>query len=266
MSQNQYSLAPPMSPRSISGKQCSLSVATVLLIVAGFLVGTLFTQKCHMVLSEEADDNLIANTWVGVTLLAGSSVGDLARTAHWRRGSGRRSAACRDRNLSGEKHNTGRLAGDYTAEAIKAGVVLALVLIGVTLNIIIRDTSHTDTGLYHLPQMVWMSLTGLVPGLGLLHHRFGYNSTWLALVAPFFDLLGGARLTALGGSLVFSLLILHGLFAALRDPYRNLARMRLVSGLCSSARRSRGPSCPPWPRPARICRFSRWPSWSGGCC
>ena len=157
----------------------ALSVATVLLIVAGFLVGTLFTQKCHMVLSEEADDNLIANTWVGVTLLAGVllaislalPIGGVVLAA----------ALLLVATATYLERNAIRAALPVItpAEALKAGVVLALVLIGVTLNTS-RDTSHTDTGLYHLPQMVWMSLTGLVPGLGLLHHRFGYNSTWLA--------------------------------------------------------------------------------------
>jgi hypothetical protein len=43
----------------------------------------------------------------------------------------------------------------------------------------------TDTGLYHVGTIRWLSEHGAVEGIGLLHHRFGFGSIWFALAAPF---------------------------------------------------------------------------------
>lgn len=42
-----------------------------------------------------------------------------------------------------------------------------------------------DTALYHQPVIEWMSSRGLVPGLALIHFRFGFTSSWLALTSLF---------------------------------------------------------------------------------
>ncbi|MEP7362834.1 MAG: hypothetical protein ABI972_06230 [Acidobacteriota bacterium] len=42
-----------------------------------------------------------------------------------------------------------------------------------------------DTALYHQPAIEWMSARGLVPGLALVHFRFGFTSSWLALTSLF---------------------------------------------------------------------------------
>ncbi|MGB0564451.1 MAG: LIC_10190 family membrane protein, partial [Spirulinaceae cyanobacterium] len=41
-----------------------------------------------------------------------------------------------------------------------------------------------DTGLYHYQATRWFAEYGTVPGLALVHHRFGTNSAWFALAAP----------------------------------------------------------------------------------
>lgn len=40
------------------------------------------------------------------------------------------------------------------------------------------QTSHYDTGLYHLQSVTWASSFPIVPGLANLHDRFGFNSTF----------------------------------------------------------------------------------------
>lgn len=42
-----------------------------------------------------------------------------------------------------------------------------------------------DTALYHQPLIEWLSSDGLAPGLGLVHYRFGFTSSWLALASVF---------------------------------------------------------------------------------
>lgn len=46
-----------------------------------------------------------------------------------------------------------------------------------------RGIMHMDTGLYHAQAIRWIEEYGVVPGLGNLHGRFGYNSASLALCA-----------------------------------------------------------------------------------
>jgi hypothetical protein len=42
-----------------------------------------------------------------------------------------------------------------------------------------------DAGLYHFQVVQWLSKYGAVPGLALIHARFGFTSAWFALAAPF---------------------------------------------------------------------------------
>jgi hypothetical protein len=42
-----------------------------------------------------------------------------------------------------------------------------------------------DTGLYHYQMLRWLNQAGTVPGLALLHFRFGFSSSWFALAAAF---------------------------------------------------------------------------------
>jgi hypothetical protein len=43
----------------------------------------------------------------------------------------------------------------------------------------------TDTGLYHAGAIRWLSQYGTVYGIGLVHFRLGFTSSWFALAAPF---------------------------------------------------------------------------------
>ncbi|MBW4549837.1 MAG: hypothetical protein KME35_01730 [Aphanocapsa sp. GSE-SYN-MK-11-07L] len=45
--------------------------------------------------------------------------------------------------------------------------------------------STYDLGLYHFGTMKWLAEYGALPGLGLIHFRFGFTSAWFALAAVF---------------------------------------------------------------------------------
>ena len=47
---------------------------------------------------------------------------------------------------------------------------------------------YFDTGLYHVQAVKWINEYGTVPGLGNLHHRLAFNSSWFYFSA-FFDIL-----------------------------------------------------------------------------
>lgn len=61
---------------------------------------------------------------------------------------------------------------------------LAVVLL-LAIALLAQGSTLSDTGLYHLQLVQWLGRTGSVPGLALLHDRFGFTSTWFALSAPF---------------------------------------------------------------------------------
>lgn len=62
-----------------------------------------------------------------------------------------------------------------------------------------------DTGLYHYQAIEWLRLHGTVPGLALLHGRFGTNSSWFALAAPLNVGIFREKITACLGGLTFLL-------------------------------------------------------------
>lgn len=71
-----------------------------------------------------------------------------------------------------------------------------------------------DTGLYHSGHIQWLSRYGTVPGVALIHYRFGFVTSWLALAAPFDDALSGAHLTTVVTGFSFMIAALHLLVCA----------------------------------------------------
>ena len=80
-----------------------------------------------------------------------------------------------------------------------------------------------DTKLYHYQLIKWLSNYGSVPGLGLIHDRFGFVSSWFALSALFDAGVFEARLAPLLGGLSLLLAFIR-LFLVLRRIFSNRAR------------------------------------------
>lgn len=73
-----------------------------------------------------------------------------------------------------------------------------------------------DSGLYHVQVIKWLSEFGLVPGLGLVHSRFGFISSWFTLPASLNHGMFESRIAALPGALCLLLLLIHALLALQR--------------------------------------------------
>lgn len=83
-----------------------------------------------------------------------------------------------------------------------------LVVIGLILDLSTRRAANPDTGIYHAQAIHWLELYPAIPGLGNLHTRFAFNSSWLVINAFFsFAFSGLQSFHALPGLLilVFSL-------------------------------------------------------------
>ena len=72
-----------------------------------------------------------------------------------------------------------------------------------------RVVTWYDTGLYHFQVIRWLSRFGVVPGLALIHHRFGFTSSWFALATPFNAGILEARSSAVTGGFVLLLALLQ---------------------------------------------------------
>lgn len=100
--------------------------------------------------------------------------------------------------------------GEYLAQGWKAygfsKKILLLVLIVLWAFFTSRGYIHYDSDLYHAQNIRWIEEYGVVPGLGNLHERFAYNSSFFALSALYsMKFLTGESLHACSG--YFALLL-----------------------------------------------------------
>lgn len=89
-----------------------------------------------------------------------------------------------------------------------AGVQLAIAL-AAALFLAFSTDAFYDTGLYHHQMVNWLSEYGSVPGLALIHNRFGFTSSWFALIAPLQTGVLKDRLITGMNSFVFVLMVLQ---------------------------------------------------------
>ena len=103
-------------------------------------------------------------------------------------------------------------------------LLLVLLILGLVIDLSTRRPANPDTGIYHAQAIQWMETYPVVPGLGNLHSRFAYNSSWLVVNALFsFAFLGIRSFHVLPG-LTFFLFCLSGM-AVLRKIGAGKARL-----------------------------------------
>lgn len=62
-------------------------------------------------------------------------------------------------------------------------LVFLLLALGITILSATTTPENPDTGIYHAQAIRWIETYKAVPGLGNLHERFAYNSSWLVINA-----------------------------------------------------------------------------------
>ncbi len=135
------------------------------------------------------------------------------------------------------------------------GYVLAALLFLTVIEISTHTPGNPDTGLYHAQTIRWIETFPVVPGLGNLHSRLAYNSSWLTLNALFsFAFLGGQSYHSLPGLIVLitcAQLLHRGL--RLLPTYMLFAP--LVKGGMSRQRQGGLPPLKPYSSPASYLRL-----------
>ena len=90
---------------------------------------------------------------------------------------------------------------------MKCTFLSVAVIIGVVLWTVITP-QHYDTYLYHAQAIRWIEEYGIVPGLGNLHYRFAYNSSYMTLQALFsFKWLVGQSFHVMNGFITVFMLL-----------------------------------------------------------
>ena len=110
------------------------------------------------------------------------------------------------------RRSLGRLLCQPAAGAILGLSALALGLSAYCSQVIV----WYDTGLYHIQVIKWLSEYGLVPGLALIHSRFGFISSWFTLPAVFNHGILEDRVASLPGAFCLTLMLGHSLLAFVR--------------------------------------------------
>lgn len=90
----------------------------------------------------------------------------------------------------------------------KVFLLILVLLVGIVLLITSSPIRHYDTLLYHAQSIRWIEEYGIVKGLGNLHNRFAYNSSFFCLQALFgMPYIFGQSLHAVNGFCVCLFLI-----------------------------------------------------------
>jgi hypothetical protein len=121
------------------------------------------------------------------------------------------------------------------------------------------EPGNVDSGLYHLPSIRWYERFRVIPGLGNLHGRFAFNSSFLVASAAFgFTDLAGQTLFPLNGLLF--LVVCWRLLGQIRSatPYRFLALAVLVLILYYLIRQVFSPTTDLWGTLLPVTIFMIW--------
>lgn len=103
-----------------------------------------------------------------------------------------------------------RIYAIFNPKLYRACLLIALI----TAGFMGSQVYWIDTGLYHYGAVRWLVEHGIVPGLGLLNSRLGWQSAWFAFAAPFNPLVLDSRGTVVANGFILLLAIAHWWLAA----------------------------------------------------
>lgn len=184
-----------------------LTIAWAGLILICFLIGTGVLNFTKAGCFEEIGDRFIVSTWLGVitlsvALLTTSIIFPLSPSV----------GVVVAVSVAAAAMMSYRTTTEITAlyAVISSDVTLKFFCINFSVAALAaRPVRSFDTGLYHFQAIQWLSRFGAVPGLALIHNRFGFTSSWFGLVAPFNDGIFEARTSTLLGGFILVLFTFH---------------------------------------------------------
>ncbi|MBD2123949.1 LIC_10190 family membrane protein [Trichocoleus sp. FACHB-262] len=174
------------------------TIAWTGLILVCFLIGIGILNSVKADCFERIGDRFIIAVWLGlvilcVSLLAVSLILPLSPLV------GAMVSVC----IAAVAIRSHRTRTEIVAfrSVVSPGLIFGFLILELGIAALIsRPITYGDTGGYHFQAIQWLSEFGVVPGLALIHDRFGFISSWFALAAPFNSGIFEARsLTATNG-------------------------------------------------------------------
>ena len=154
----------------------------VILIVATSIIGTALLNLWNITSFQYTKDRIIVAVWLGIVvisiaLLTVSLVFPLSPLT-----GGVLILGFVALSISSATTRTevNRLRLQLSLKTIIKISALALIIASTTA----RPITWLDTGLYHAGAIRWMAEYAAVPGVGLIHDRFGWTTSWFAFNAP----------------------------------------------------------------------------------
>ena len=159
-----------------------LSIIWIALLPVFYLIGGSLLDKFEADVFSQTEDRLFVAVWLGIVVLASSLLAtSLVLPIHPLIAMA--VVICLTALLIKPKHIRRELTS-LKALCTRKRLAIASFLITATAIVSTYNISWFDTGLYHLQIISWLSEFGAVPGLALIHSRFGFTSSWFALLAP----------------------------------------------------------------------------------
>jgi hypothetical protein len=197
-----------------------LVISWICVVGLWFIIGSGILSLLKEDVFKRAGDHFIISVWTGALT---SSVGLLALSLFLPLTSftGAVAAVCAATGFVLKRRVRTALKNLLSAMTVSLiGAVFALI-VGIA-ALMTKPVIYSDTGLYHYGIIEWLSHYGTIPGLALIHWRFGLVSSWLTFIAPFESGWFEGRIGSLGGGLALLILALH-VIIALKRVLRNRA-------------------------------------------
>jgi len=160
-----------------------LVAAWLLLLAVSVPVGLAVLRWTGAAAFDRAGDRLVLAAWLGVAIL-GVGVLTLSFVLALTPAAGAAlalAAVLAALSSAGVRRELAGLRSVLTPGRVAAGLAL---VVGVAIATD-QPIVWIDTGIYHASAIRWLSEFGAVEGIGLVHDRLGFASSWFALAAPF---------------------------------------------------------------------------------
>lgn len=184
------------------------------LILVCFLIGTGILNSVKADCFERVGDRFIIAVWLGLVILCVSllAVSLILPLSPWVGAMVSASMAV----VALKSHRT-RTEIVAFRSVVSPGLIFGFFVLELGIAAFIsRPITYGDTGGYHFQAIQWLSKFGVVPGLALIHERFGFISSWFALAAPFNSGIFEARFTAVTNGFAYLIATLHFLICLSR--------------------------------------------------
>jgi hypothetical protein len=185
----------------------SFLIIWLILLPVCFLIGLLILNICNVSEFTVIDDRFIVSIWLGIIILCLTSItltlflplSPIIGGVTW--------LIWSLISLFSEK-----VRKDFSQllTLLSPQIFIGGLLISIFVAIFnTQQITWFDTGLYHLGSIHWIAKFGAVSGVGLIHSKFGFTSSWFAFSAPLILDWEGGKISAISNGFLMLISFFH---------------------------------------------------------